>query len=286
MSRGALSLRISRRALIGSGAAASLFAASGLGEGAVAQTGGVLRIAVPDGAAFERLIAPGAVFDCLTEMDGDGALRGELAEAWQVKDAGRVWTVRLREEAVFHDGTPVRAADVTQTLRPHARAGGRLANVRNLRGAGPRQVSFVLHAPDPQFPMVLADPALVIRPGGQRGDVGSGLYRVAERGPGARLKLERVADHPRAGRAGRFARIEILRLPDPDDRLAALTSGRVDAAFGLPASAARDVARLRRFRLTEIEGPDGTPMVAGHVARLRGLDGRDPFRIAERGFFV
>lgn len=285
MSR-ALDLRISRRALIGSGAAASLFAASGLGAEPAAQAGGALRIAVPDGDMFRRLIAPGAVFDCLCEVDADGALRGELAEVWQSKEAGRVWTLRLRRGAVFHDGAPVRAADLTKSLRRHAKADGVLRNVRSLRRSGTGQVTFTLHGADPQFPMVLADPALVIRRGGAAGDVGTGAYRVAERGPGARLKLERVPDHPKAARAGRFARIEILRLEDAGDRLVALTSGRVDAAFGLPLAEAREASRLRRLRLTRFNGPDGAPVIAGHVARLRGLDGRDPFRIAERGFFA
>lgn len=278
--------RISRRGLIGTGAAASLLAATGA-VAAQPRPGGTLRIAVPDGWMFERMLAPGTAFDCLTEIDADGTLRGEIAGAWEARDGGRIWVVTVREDAAFHDGRPVTAADVVASLLPHRN--GVLGGVRKMRAVGPRQVRFVLRGEDAQFPLRLASPELVIRPGGEPGGtVGSGLYRVAETGPG-RAKLSRLADHPRSARGGWFERVEILGIEPADARLFALTAGRVDAAFGLAPSAGRLIARNRRLgtQTVAVAGPGGTEsLLAGHSLRLHGLEGRDPLRLAERGFFA
>ena len=171
--------RISRRSLIGSGAVASALAVAGLPPGAAERRGGTLRIAAP-ADLFERLVAPGSVFDTLTEIGGDGTLRGVLAEGWETQDAGRDWTVRLRQDAVFHDGRSVSADDVVASLAPHGSAGGALDGMRRLR-SGEGVVLVGLARPDPQFPLRLADSALVIRPqtpprryGGKRALCGHG----------------------------------------------------------------------------------------------------------------
>lgn len=277
--------RITRRSLIGSGAVASALAVSGLQAGTATRRGGTLRIAAPPDL-IERLVAPGAVFDTLTEIDGDGALRGALAETWETQNAGRDWTLRLRKDAAFHDGRPVTATDVLAALEPHVQPGGALGGVRRIRAAG-EAVSLTLTSPDPQLPLRLADPVLVIRPSvPPRDTVGSGLYAVSEAGPG-RLKLARVEGHGRAGRGGHFDRIELLSLDTPESRAGALDAGRVDLAFDLPASAGRAFLRHRRVVTGEVEiAHRGAKSLVGYTTRLRGMDGRDPLRIAERGHFA
>ena len=277
--------RISRRSLIGSGAVASALAVAGLPAGAAERRGGTLRVAAPSDI-FERLVAPGAVFDTLTEIDGDGALRGVLAEAWETQGAGRHWTISLRTDVVFHDGRAVRAEDVVASLGPHTGDGGALAGVRRVRATA-GAVALTLMHPDPQLPLRLADPALVIRPGAPpRDTVGSGLYEVTEAGPG-RLKLARVQSHGRIARGGYFDRVELLAVDDANARLQALGAGRVDLAFDLPEGAARALLRHRRLVTGEVQVAErAVPVRIGYTTRLRGLDGRDPLRIAERGYFV
>ena len=275
--------RISRRGLLGSGAAASVLAASGL-SAATPRPGGTLRIAAPGPALFDRLLAPGAAFDCLTEIDGDGGLRGELAQSWETPDGGVEWVFTLRPDAMFHGGMPVRAEDVVEAMKAHA-DGGALGDLQRVWRAGEHRVGFRLAAADPQFPLRLADPALVVR----LGQDGSGLYAVQEESPGRRVKLARVEGHGRAVRGGWFDRVELLEVLAAEERLSMLISGRVDLAFGLSPQAHRALARERRLVATTVQValPDGPhAMLAGHVTRLKGLDGRDPLRIAERGFFA
>ncbi|MBM3146707.1 MAG: ABC transporter substrate-binding protein, partial [Actinobacteria bacterium] len=39
----------------------------------------------------------------------------DLAESWEVSDDGKIWTFKIRQDATWHDGTPVTAKDVAWT---------------------------------------------------------------------------------------------------------------------------------------------------------------------------
>lgn len=115
------------------------------------------------------------------------------------------WRFRLRGEPRFHDGRPLRAADVVATYRavldpsrasPHR---GSLANVMSLREVDARTVEFELARPDPLFPgllvigvlpAALADGPAVSRP------VGSGPFAVGAI-TAKSLALTRLADGQR-----------------------------------------------------------------------------------------
>ena len=57
------------------------------------------------------------VFSGLVRLGPGGTLVGDLAERWTVDDTGGVYTFELRDDAAWHDGTPVTAADVVYTVR-------------------------------------------------------------------------------------------------------------------------------------------------------------------------
>ena len=263
MTDGARQLRISRRDLISSGAAASLLAASGLAARAEPRSGGTLRIAVPPAVSATRpwagddigarLVAPGSVFDCLTEVRPDGQLEGELAVAWEPRAAGRIWTVDLRRGVAFHHGREFTADDVTATFRPHMRSGAILGDVVGLRRLGTHQVQISLDAPDADLPFRLSHSALAILPA-DGAAVGTGLYRFAGGESGTRV-LDRVPGHYKEGRAGWFARLEIVHLPDAADRTLALVSGRSDAAGEVDPLSVSGPQRRRRIAVAS--GPSG-----------------------------
>jgi peptide/nickel transport system substrate-binding protein len=89
-------------------------------------TGGTLRFGLngeDDGLnpAKSRLSAPGlniasAVFDTLTTFDNDGKAVPYLAKTVTPNDDFTVWTIELREDIEFHDGTPLNAAAAVKTL--------------------------------------------------------------------------------------------------------------------------------------------------------------------------
>lgn len=56
------------------------------------------------------------VFDRLTVVDGDGALKPALAESWEFAPDGTYLELRLRKDVTFHDGTPFDAAAVAANI--------------------------------------------------------------------------------------------------------------------------------------------------------------------------
>ncbi len=52
-----------------------------------------------------------------TSPESTGGVEGDLVRAWEVGEGGRRWDVYLREDAFFHDGSPVVAHDVLYSMR-------------------------------------------------------------------------------------------------------------------------------------------------------------------------
>jgi ABC-type transport system substrate-binding protein len=183
---------------------------------------------------YDRLtqIAPGPAGPVVAPM---------LATGWEQSPDGRTVTFTLRDDAVFHDGTPVDATAVRDTLR-------RAATLPGSTVAGDRRVVQDVQAPDPRTVVLsLSRPATdvlftlatsvgsVLSPAALRGEVdpattdaGSGPYRLGELKLGDRVVYERAEGYwdPAAQQS---SRIEILGIPDDNARLNALRSGQVDA---------------------------------------------------------
>lgn len=229
--------RLDRRALFTSGAAAALLTASGVSLDAAPRSGGRLRLAVAREDDALARVARGAVFDTLTEIAPDGALRGELASQWQGSSDAREWRFDLRDGVEFHDGSPLVARDVATSLQVH---GDVLRNVRSITAVNRLQVRLELKQGNPDLPYLLADPALIIAPGGQvdmplSQAVGTGLYRVGRVQDGRHFLGHRVARHYKDGLAGWAESIEIIVIPRADIRAEALRDGYVNvAALPLP----------------------------------------------------
>ena len=112
-------IRVSRRGLL-AGAAALPFLRI---KGAHARTPGVLTFGL---SSYPPSIQPWAntgtaagtvklmIHRGLLSYDGNGKLRGELAESF-ARDGATAWVFRLRD-ALFHNGEPVTSADVKWTL--------------------------------------------------------------------------------------------------------------------------------------------------------------------------
>jgi peptide/nickel transport system substrate-binding protein len=59
----------------------------------------------------------GLVFSGLMRPGPDDTIEPDLAESWSVDPTGTTWTFRIRDDARWHDGQPVTAADVVFTAR-------------------------------------------------------------------------------------------------------------------------------------------------------------------------
>lgn len=223
--------RIDRRALFASGAAAALLAASGVSLNAAPHPGGRLRIAVPRDDGSLRSVARGAMFDQLTEVGPDGALRGELAETWTGSADARDWLFSLRDGVVFHDGVPLTAAHAAATLQDSGLPGLRIVDpVDDLT------LRIVLDHGNPDLPYLLSDPALAITAHDSDGaEVGTGAYRALRLQQERGFLGQKVENHYKTGRAGWVDTVEVVAISDPDIRAEALRDGFVDVA-ALPCS--------------------------------------------------
>jgi peptide/nickel transport system substrate-binding protein len=270
--------RISRRSLLTSGAAAGALAASGLALMAdTPKTGGTLRAVLTGGSPqdtwdargynslFMMAAAHGGVFDCLTEIAADGALKGELAESWSASEDARIWTFDLRKDVTFHNGKPFVAEDVLESFALHfdpeqpSPAQVVLRDVTGIHALGPHQVQFTLSASNADFPYLLADYHLVIYPAGyvelaMLNGIGTGMYRVETFEPGHRLQATRVASHYKDGRAGFFDALDFVNENTPAARLNLLLEGQMDAVAQITPVYAAQIAQTDGITLQRLQG--------------------------------
>lgn len=281
-----------RRFLVTTGAAA--LATSGLGgllfsRAARAEIGATLIVALPGGPVrWDPLTADArdpwvqsiwnAVLGAYLERGPDLALQPGLFESWDwSNDAGTEARLVLRPGLRWHDGRPLGPKDVIWNLKRAVKAEKNSpqdywTNIKEFAVAD-RAVVLRLgrHAPDlfdrfafrAVFPL---PPHLRKKKKSARSfakaPVGAGPYRVER--PNKRekksdggdvLRLRAVRDHWAGPPA--FERVDIRFMPDPDDRAAALESGEVHVAAGLPAA-----------EMTRIADAAGIATVSDSIAEM------------------
>ncbi|MEU5875787.1 ABC transporter substrate-binding protein [Glycomyces sp. NPDC047369] len=275
--------RLTRRTVLGAAgltAAPALLAACGGTDTAdEPQAGGTLRAAFAGGGADETLdphrvnlfadaARAKAVFDKLADLGADMAAVPRLAESWTADDALTTWTVTLRD-AVFHDGSPVRAADVLYSYRRIAdpddtfRARQDLApiDLDASTAADDRTVEFVLRHPLAEFPSVLAAFGAYIVPEGAAdftAPIGSGPFTFAAFEPGRSFAADRFAEYWDG--PALLDRIEIVVADEESARINALLGGQVEYAHDLSATTAR-----------ANEGNDAVALVASPGSNMLGF---------------
>ncbi|GGF95117.1 ABC transporter substrate-binding protein [Paenibacillus abyssi] len=170
----------------------------------------------------------------------DNELRpvGDLATGYEVSDDGKLWTVKLRDDAKFSDGEPLTAADVQFTFKTAA-AGGSVVDLMNMarvEADGEYTVKFSLKQPQSTFISLLVTTGIV--PEHAYSDdyaqqpVGSGPYKLIQWDKGQQLIVEANEDY--YGAKPYFKKITFLFLSE-DAAFASAKAGAVDVAY-IPAS--------------------------------------------------
>ena len=229
-------------------------------------TGGTLAIALLDPGSLdparaedlEDEVVVGNLFDGLTALDAAGAVRPAVAASWSSDAALRRWEFRLRPDARWADGSPVRAedfkfawerlADPKATPRPSPSAAllAPVVGYREVMGGLARSISGVqapdattlvveLERPLADFPAVVAGVELSPLPRALvAGDpaaylaepVGNGPFRLAAPyRSGRSLTLERNPGY--VGEAARLDKVSVHVVPDELTGWLELQHGRV-----------------------------------------------------------
>lgn len=177
-------------------------------------------------------------YEGLTSLDGLLRVRPALAESWQSVDEN-TWLFRLREGVRFHDGRPLRVADVVYSLQ-RAQAPGTngyrsyLVGVKQVRALDEQTLEIVCARPNVVLLTKLA--FVLIVPSGApviiKEPIGTGPYRARHLDGHDRVELRAFEDY--WGEAPKQARVDLLAIADGTERARAFQAGEVDVALDLP----------------------------------------------------
>jgi peptide/nickel transport system substrate-binding protein len=199
------------------------------------------RLQVDSAVDWDRAAA---IFDTLLRWDHEGELQPQLAESMDSPD-GRVWTLTLRPDITFTDGTPLDAEAVIFNLerqRDPANAcgcAGALAGVESMRAVDPLTVEITLTEPDGSFAqafsqsngMMGSPTAIEADPDGFGSNpVGAGPYVLDEYVRDDHMVLRRNPDYWDREKPA-YETVRIRFIPDPLPRADAVSAGEVDAAY-------------------------------------------------------
>lgn len=101
------------------------------------------------------------IYDTLLNIDKDGNLIPGLAESWDVSDDGLVYTLKIRANLKFSDGSPLTSEDVIYTMsrwRAGALLSSQLSVVSSVEAVDKTTVKMTLSSPDRRVLDVLAHP--------------------------------------------------------------------------------------------------------------------------------
>ncbi len=200
------------------------------------------------------------IFSGLTRTDAQGQIIPDLADSWTVMDQGLTYVFTLRENAKWHDGTPVTADDVVYTisllqdktsdLLPEQSLLWRTATVDKLDS---RTVRFSLSEPLAPFldyttlPLLPAHRLKNITPQALRqvsfntAPIGSGPFRLVEL-TDEHVKLQAFEDF--YGPQPYLKEIDFRLYPDLPSELTAYQAGSIQGISQIPALDLATVATL------------------------------------------
>lgn len=173
-----------------------------------------------------------SVFDWLVDIDAKGEVVPRLATSWQSNADGTSWTFTIRDDAKFHDGTPVTVDDVIFSYQavldtPESTIRGNLSSVDKMTkvndtqvrfdlklafAAWPRQTSLLPIVPKATYDAVKFDTA----------PIGSGPYKVMSFSSGQPARLEAFDGY--WGPKPAFKDVTVVPSPQADSRLSGLQS--------------------------------------------------------------
>ena len=165
------------------------------------------------------------VYEGLYRLDENFAPQPELALSAEVDDTGLIWTITLREDVVFSDGTPLEAKHVVSSLKAALKSsfyGGRLSNVESVK-AKEGKVVLRLTRPNGGLPALLDIPVVLEAEEGIA-PLGTGRYYYVQDG-------ERVYLQQNYHRAEELpcSRIPLRAASTVNERIDAFDSGAVSA---------------------------------------------------------
>jgi peptide/nickel transport system substrate-binding protein len=207
-------------------------------------------------------------YNGLTALDGTLTPQLELAESIE-NDRATVWTIKLRRDVTFHDGSKLTSADVVYSLKRHldpavgSKAKPLAQQMQEIKATAPDEVQVTLSAPNADFPVVLGTfHFLIIKDGTTDFStaVGTGPYKCKEFSPGVRSVGVRNENYWKPGKPY-LDEITFFGIADENARVNALLSGGIDIAGGINPRSTRQVLATDGFAVFETKSGNYTDVV-------------------------
>ena len=224
------------------------------------------------------------IYDTLFSMDGEFRPKPQMVETWTVSDDKLTSAFTLRDGLKFHDGQPVRAADVVASLkrwgqRNDAYGQSLLATAAAIEPVSEKQFRIVLKMPFPVLealgtltsptPFIMPERLAQTDPFTQvKEAIGSGPFKFAkeEWQPGHKVVYVKNPDYvPRpeppswasGGKVVKVDRVEWLYIPEALTAAQALSAGEVDSWENVPNDSKAALARDRNITIRSWPGSIG-----------------------------
>ena len=237
---------------------------------------------------FVGRIVYASLCDKLVDITPDLEIIPMLATGWSWNDDGTVLTMTLRDDVVFHDGTPFNAEAVAANIdrSKNLETSRRKSEVRSIESwnvIDEFTIEMTLAAPDATLIAQLADrsgmmlsPAAFNEAGEDFGlnPVCAGPFSFSERIQQDRIVLDKFEDYYRADEIA-FDSVTFLPIPDTTVRLANLRAGDLDMLERLAATdvgSAEADAGLQLERATSL-GYQGITINVGNGPRAENPRG-------------
>ncbi|PTR24130.1 peptide/nickel transport system substrate-binding protein [Rhodococcus sp. OK519] len=197
-----------------------------------------------------------AVYDVLMRYDtGTGEFKPKLSRSLDTTDGGTTWTLRLRDEVKFSDGTPLDALAVIASINRYNEDKGNgaelwLESVVSIEAIDTSTVVFHLNAPWMRFPSMLAlGHGMIVAPCVDEGEnfkaIGAGPFIDEKFAP----YEERVfkSNPVYYGGPVRLEKLRIVPLNGPQANLESLESGQLGIAYIRGDSSAINAAKEKGY---------------------------------------
>jgi peptide/nickel transport system substrate-binding protein len=214
------------------------------------------------------------IFSSLVQFDANLGLIPDLAETWTVSDDGLNYSFTLRDGLTFHNGDPLKAADILYTYErnidpgfasPHA---NKLALVTATDAPDDLTVTFTLSEPFAPFLAVACSrgPGRALTPISKRAfeelgeeqfdqtPVGCGPFAIVPETADLSSGFELAAFDGWYGGRPLLDTIEVTIIAEPSSRISALEAGDVDMLDIVPAIGVAQLQENPDVTLVEMPG--------------------------------
>ncbi|QZY53084.1 ABC transporter substrate-binding protein [Leucobacter tenebrionis] len=198
----------------------------------------------------------------LFQMQPDFSIEPNLATGAETED-GLTWTIDLRDDVTFWDGTPMTVEDVVYSLKRHNDpaegsywTGGVTANIADVVKSGDSQITVTLNTPDQLLPSSLSTVLGVVVQEKQRkaagenyGNPDTGVmctgpfqYTPGDWKQGQSITLDRYDGYWNADKQAKAKQVEIGFVVDPTAISTALAAGEIQGSYDVPLPALSELA--------------------------------------------